>query len=141
MLEQFLTQTEGIFSLNLLLSLAIGYIIGLERETRGKSAGVSTHILVVGGSMAFSFLSSTMFSDPARIASGIVTGIGFLGAGIIFKENASKIINLTTAASIWFAAGIGMAIGFGYYSLAIIASIFAIVALRVPHLALKSKKR
>jgi len=139
MFEEFLTGIQAIFALNLLLSLAIGYIIGLEREERGKSAGISTHILVIGGAMAFSFLSQTMFNDPARIAAGIVTGIGFLGAGIIFKENASKIINVTTAASIWFAAAIGMAIGFGYYAIAIICAIFAITALRIPHLSKRKK--
>lgn len=134
MIEQFLTGAESLFTLNLLLTLAIGYIIGLEREERGKSAGVSTQILVIGGAMTFTFLSSLIFNDPARIASGIVTGIGFLGAGIIFRDKKDKVANLTTAATIWFAAGIGMAIGMGYYIIAIASTIFAIIALRIPHI-------
>ena len=134
MIEQFLTGAESLFTLNLLLTLAIGYIIGLEREERGKSAGVSTQILVIGGARTFTFLSSLIFNDPARIASGIVTGIGFLGAGIIFRDKKDKVANLTTAATIWFAAGIGMAIGMGYYIIAIASTIFAIIALRIPHI-------
>lgn len=133
MFEQFLSGAEMVFSLNLLLALALGYIIGLEREAKGKSAGISTQILVVGGAMTFTYLSSLMLDDPARISAGIVTGIGFLGAGIIFRDKKDKVANLTTAATIWLAAAIGMAIGFSYYIIAIAATFFAIIALRIPH--------
>lgn len=121
------------FLIDLALSLAVGFAIGFERELRGKDAGISTHTLVIAGSMLFTFMSATV--DPAsdsRIAAQIVSGIGFLGAGLILKEGAS-VRNLTTAASIWFAGAIGMAIGFGYHMIAVLAAIASIVIPRVPH--------
>ncbi|MFH0927061.1 MAG: MgtC/SapB family protein [Candidatus Micrarchaeota archaeon] len=139
MFEEFFSGAEAVFALNLLLSLAMGYIIGAERESKGKSAGISTQCLVIAGSMTFSYLSSLMINDPARIAAGIVTGVGFLGAGIIFHQSKDKVVNLTTAATLWLAAGIGMALGFGYYVIAISAALFAIIALRIPHMG-KIKK-
>lgn len=117
----------------ILLSLVLGFAIGAERESRGKDAGISTHILVITGAALFSVLSSLI--DPAstsRIAAQIVTGIGFLGAGLIIRDGVN-VKNLTTAASLWVAAGIGMAIGFGFYSIAIIAGVFALITPRIPH--------
>lgn len=124
--------------MDLLLALAIGYAIGAERESRGKDAGISTHVLVISGAMLFTFLSSMV--DPAsksRIAAQIVSGIGFLGAGLILKEGAS-VKNLTTAASIWFAGAIGMAIGFNYHIIAVAAGLFAIFVPRIPHISKRS---
>ena len=125
------------FLIDILLSLAAGFIIGAERESRGKPAGISTNSLVIGGAMLFTYLSSAV--DPnstSRIAAQIVSGIGFLGAGMILKgEVDKKIINLTTAASIWFSAAIGMAIGFNYYIIAIAAIAFAVVVPRIPHIS------
>jgi putative Mg2+ transporter-C (MgtC) family protein len=93
------------------LALLAGFLIGAERESRGKPAGISTQCFVIGGSMIFTYLSAHV--DPnssSRIAAQIVTGVGFLGAGIILKSEADKrITNLTTAASIWFTASICMA--------------------------------
>jgi putative Mg2+ transporter-C (MgtC) family protein len=121
------------FLIGLLLSLGIGYIIGAERESRGKDAGISTHILVIAGSMVFTLLSMTVDPDSkSRIAAQIVSGIGFLGAGLILKEGAS-VKNLTTAASLWFAGGIGMTIGFGFYVIAIIAGIAGTFIPLIPH--------
>lgn len=116
----------------LALSILIGLIIGVERESRGKDAGISTHMLVIGGSMLFTLLSAHV--DPnstSRIASQIVAGIGFLGAGLILKEGAS-VKNLTTAASLWYSAAIGMSIGFGFYAIAIVAGVAAAVIPRIP---------
>ncbi|MFB5599771.1 MAG: MgtC/SapB family protein [Nitrososphaeraceae archaeon] len=125
------------FLIGILLSLAAGFIIGAERESRGKAAGISTNSLVIGGSMLFAYLSSVI--DPnstSRIAAQIVSGIGFLGAGMILKgEIDKKITNLTTAASIWFSAAIGMAIGFQFYIIAIVAVLFAVVVPRIPHIS------
>lgn len=121
------------FIAGLILSIAIGYAIGAERESRGKDAGISTHILVIAGSMLFTMLS--MMVDPmstSRIAAQIVSGIGFLGAGLILKEGAS-VKNLTTAASLWYAGAIGMAIGFGYFIIAAVAGIASLVVPRIPH--------
>src|SRR5688572_1781048 len=125
------------FLINILLSLAAGFIIGAERESKGKPAGISTTSLVIGGSMLFTYLSSAV--DPnstSRIAAQIVSGIGFLGAGMILKgEIDKKITNLTTAASIWFSAAIGMAIGFNFYIIALAAVIFAVLVPRIPHIS------
>ncbi|MFZ0895501.1 MAG: MgtC/SapB family protein [Candidatus Nitrosopolaris sp.] len=119
------------------LALLAGFLIGAERESRGKPAGISTHCFVIGGSMIFTYLSAHV--DPnssSRIAAQLVTGVGFLGAGIILKSEADeRITNLTTAASIWFSASIGMAIGFNFYVLAIIAIAFAVLVPRMPHLS------
>ena len=109
----------------LLVALLIGAIIGAEREYRTKSAGFRTVILITVGSTLFTIVSNLMSND-ARVASNIVTGIGFLGAGAIFKEGAN-VKGLTTATTIWISAAIGMAIGIGQYSLAI--SVVSIVLL------------
>lgn len=118
----------------LLLSLLLGYLMGAERELRHKDAGISTNMFVITGSMIFTFMSMTV--DPAsesRIAAQIVSGIGFLGAGLILKDGLG-VRNLTTAASIWFAGAIGMLIGFGYYSIAMIAGLAGILIPRVQHI-------
>lgn len=109
----------------LLVALLIGAIIGAEREYRTKSAGFRTVILITVGSTLFTIVSNLMSND-VRVASNIVTGIGFLGAGAIFKEGAN-VKGLTTATTIWISAAIGMAIGIGQYSLAI--SVVSIVIL------------
>lgn len=132
MTSYFFGPLEVEFLIAMVLALIIGFAIGIERETRHKAAGISTHILVIAGSMLFTFLSGLV--DPestSRIAAGIVTGIGFLGAGMIFKEGTS-VHNLTTAASIFVAGAIGMALGYGFYAIAIIMGIVAIFAPRIP---------
>lgn len=121
------------FIIDLLIGVILGTIIGAERELRGKDAGISTHTFVISGAMLFTFMSMTV--DPAsqsRIAAQVVSGIGFLGAGLILKDGAT-VRNLTTAASIWFAGAIGMAIGFGYHQIAIIAAIASVFIPRIPH--------
>ncbi len=133
MIQDFITETEIRILIGFGFSLLAGIIIGIERESRGKPAGISTHTLVICGSMVFTFLSSQV--DPAsttRIAAYVVGGIGFLGAGMIIKGG-RDIYNLTTAASIWFAASIGMAIGFEYYFLAIIGIVVCALTPRIPH--------
>jgi putative Mg2+ transporter-C (MgtC) family protein len=124
---------ELIFTLNLVLAAFAGFAIGIERESRHKDAGISTHMLVIMGSMLFTFLSAQV--DPAstsRIAAQIVTGIGFLGAGLILKEGIT-VRNLTTAASLWFAAAIGMAFGFGYYIIGMVSTVACTLIPRIPH--------
>ena len=135
MFEIILNNQELIFIFNALLSLLIGFVIGIERELRGKDAGISTHTLVITGSMLFTFLSFHVLSDSTtRIASQIVVGIGFLGAGLILKDGTS-VRNLTTAASLWFSAAIGMAIGFQFYIVAITSALIAVLTLRIPHMS------
>lgn len=133
MLEEVLTGYEFGFLIRLFLSLIFGVIIGAEREFRGKVAGISTQCFVIAGAMLFTFLSLVMDpQEPARIAAQIVTGIGFLGAGIILKGEHGRITNVTTAASIWFSASIGMAVGFGWHVIAALAAIYAVLVPRIP---------
>lgn len=124
------------FLIDILFALAAGFVIGAERESRGKPAGISTNSLVIGGAMLFTYLSAAV--DPnstSRIAAQVVSGIGFLGAGMILKgEVDKKITNLTTAASVWFSAAIGMAIGFNFYIIALAAVVFAVLVPRIPHI-------
>lgn len=115
-----LTQVDFI---KLLISLAIGSVIGLEREYRSKSAGFRTIILITLGSTLFTIFSLQLggATSPERIASNIVTGIGFLGAGVIFRED-DRVNGITTATTIWVAAALGMGIGGGYYLISSIAA-------------------
>ena len=104
-------------------------LIGTERELRGKQAGLKTMIMIGLGSTLFTILSVKIgISSHDRIASNIVTGIGFLGAGVIFKED-NQIKGLTTACVIWIVAAIGMAIGSGYYEQAIGVTLVVLLAL------------
>jgi putative Mg2+ transporter-C (MgtC) family protein len=126
---------EVAFALRLLVCLVAGVLIGIERESRGKPAGISTHCFVIAGAAMFTMVSALIDpNSPARIAAQVVSGVGFLGAGMIIKGTGDKIRNLTTAAAIWFAAGIGMAIGFGWFLMALTATVYAIVVPRIPHL-------
>lgn len=132
-ISHFFATPEGKFLTDITLAVVLGYIIGIERESRGKDAGVSTHIMVICGATLFTFISSLV--DPAsrsRIAAQIVSGIGFLGAGLILKDEKSRVKNLTTASSIWFAGAIGMALGFDYHALATIATIVSLLVPRIP---------
>jgi putative Mg2+ transporter-C (MgtC) family protein len=132
-----LSPQEASYLFNLLICLICGIIIGTERELKGRPAGISTQTLVIGASMTFTFLSALIFpSDPTRIAAQIVAGVGFLGAGVILRfEKSSKITNLTTAASIWFAAAIGMAIGFNYHMIALTATAYVIFVGLMPRIS------
>lgn len=105
-------------TLRLLLAMALGGVIGWQRESAEKPAGFRTHILVCVGAALFTLISAVGFfgsgADPARVASNIVVGIGFLGAGTIFRTGGT-VQGLTTAASLWTVAAIGTAAGIGYY--------------------------
>lgn len=133
MLNNIFGQNEINLIIDLFLSLFSGIVIGAEREARGKDAGISTHTLVITGAMAFTFISGIV--DPAsrsRIAAQIVSGIGFLGAGLILKDG-TNVKNLTTAASIWVSGAIGMAYGFNYHIIGIILTIASSLIPRIPH--------
>ena len=112
--------------------MILGALIGAEREYRGKSAGFRTMIMISLGSCLFTIISILIggTSTPDRIASNIVTGIGFLGAGVIFK-NENIINGITTSATIWTVAAVGMAVGGGYYFVSIGASIIILIILAV----------
>ena len=117
------------------LSAIIGLALGVEREYAGKPAGMRTYSLVAMGATIFTIISKFGFSDvagtdfdPSRVAAQIVTGIGFLGAGVIIFRGV-KVEGLTTAAGLWVAAAIGMAIGAAMYEVAIVSAIIAFVVI------------
>lgn len=115
----------------LILSIILGGLIGLEREVGNRPAGLRTHILVTTGAtliMLVSIYGFTGQSDPSRIAAQVVSGIGFLGAGTILRTG-NGIQGLTTAASLWVCAGLGLAIGSGLYLIALISTILVLVSL------------
>ena len=115
----------------LALGVALGGAIGWERELQRQPAGFRTHSLVALGACIFTVISAFAFSgvgDPARIAAQVVTGIGFIGAGTIIRHEGS-VRGLTTAASLWAVAGVGMASGAGLYVVAIGATVLIVVVL------------
>ena len=125
---------EGAFACRLAVCLVLGTMIGVERELRNKPAGISTNCFVIAGACLFTFVSITADpNSPARIAAQVVSGVGFLGAGMIIKSENNTVRNLTTAAAIWFAAAIGMAIGMGWFLIAALAAVYAVVVPRIPH--------
>ena len=115
-----------------MVALVIGLMIGAERELRGHPAGLRTMALISAGSCMFTGLGLIpefgKAVDPTRIAAQIVTGVGFLGAGSILRQG-ELVRGLTTAASIWVAASLGMAVGFGYYFVAVFMTIVVVVIL------------
>lgn len=113
--------------LQVVLAMFLGGVLGWQRENWGKWAGPRTFALVSGGSALFTILSITAFgADISRVASQIVVGIGFLGAGtILHKEN--RVVGLTTAAGLWMVAAIGMAVGVSYYILAVAVSVLCLI--------------
>ena len=128
--------TDGQIFFRLLLSAFLSGLIGLEREINRKGAGLRTHILVTLGSCLIMLTSLYLFDiykdkvplDPGRIAAGVITGIGFLGAGTIMREK-EGVKGLTTAASLWVVAGIGLAVGVGFYSAGVITTALALIVL------------
>lgn len=118
-------------AIKLLLAVLLGGIIGFDREYMNKAAGLRTLILICLGSCLFTIFSIVITNGtPDRTASNIVTGIGFLGAGVIFKDE-NRVKGLTTAASIWVTAAIGMGIGGGYYWAAVIGAGCTLLTLNV----------
>ena len=113
----------------LFISLILGFIIGLDREIHRRPAGLRTHILVCMGATLFTITSITISNaDPSRIAAGIVTGIGFLGAGSIFRYE-DKVEGLTTAADLWIVSAIGLSVGLGMYRIAVITTLLVLLIL------------
>ena len=114
----------------LIIAATLGALVGLEREFSGKDPGLRTFALIALGSCAFSLISRQPFSesqvgDPSRVAAQIVSGIGFLGAGAIFRGN-RRVSGLTTAALMWVTAGIGMAVGFNRNDIAVSTTLIAL---------------
>ena len=134
--EQLLTCT-----LQMMLALALGFAIGFERKMRYKEAGIRTHTIVCVGSCLYMIISKYITEvagtgDPARIAAQIVSGIGFIGAGMIFNHK-QVVHGLTTAAGIWATAAIGMAVGAEMWAVSVIASVIIILVQFIMHLPFK----
>jgi len=137
MVLSFLTQNGDVI-LKLAIAVLLGILIGIERALVHKEAGMKTHALVSMGSAVFVIVSEMIALkygniagfDPTRIASQIIVGIGFLGAGSIILQG-NRLLGLTTASGLWVTAGIGMATGFGFYSLAVITTILVLLVLIV----------
>lgn len=124
----------------LFIAALLGALIGLERELAGKDPSLRTFSLISLGSCLFTIISVSTselqhLADPGRIAAQIVTGIGFLGAGAIFRSNV-RVSGMTTAALMWVTAGIGMSVGFGHSEQAVAATVIAVIvslSLRIVH--------
>jgi len=124
-------------TLRFLLAVALGAGIGYQRERAGKAAGLRTHILVSSGAALFTLASIYGFGgaavDISRVAAGVVVGIGFIGAGVILRGQREKeVAGLTTAATIWITAAIGLAAGAGMYLVSIIATAVTVGILLLP---------
>lgn len=136
-MSQFFTQ-NGDLILRLVVAVGLGMLIGAERLMVKEAAGMKTHALVSLGAAVFMIISEVMVQkyinlpglNPTMIPSQIIVGIGFLGAGSIILQG-SRLIGLTTAGGLWVTAGIGMAAGFGFYSLAVIVTILVLIVLIV----------
>lgn len=128
--------TDAQIMIRLTMSVALSGLIGLERQIHRRTAGLRTHIMVSLGSCLIMLTSLYVFDiynnivplDPTRIAAGVITGIGFLGAGAIIRES-TEVRGLTTAASLWVVAGIGLAVGSGFYMGSIFTTLLALVVL------------
>ena len=113
----------------ILISIIIGLFIGAEREYRNKSAGLRTFILISFGSCVFTILSLKIgIANPDRLAANVLTGIGFLGAGVIFKDD-NKVAGITTATTIWATASLGMCVGSGNIGLGVLGTILVLFVL------------
>ena len=125
--------------LRLLCAMVVGLVIGTEREYTNRPAGMRTHILVALGACTVALTGQMLFSeystlgaapDPARLAAQVITGVGFLGAGTILREG-TTVKGLTTAASVWTVACLGIAVGFGYYPIALCGMVFMLITLTI----------
>jgi len=129
--------TELVIALRFLLAVGLGAGIGYQRERTGKAAGLRTHVLVSAGAALFTLVSMYGFggelADPSRVAAGVVVGVGFIGAGVIFRgARGEEVAGLTTAATIWVTAAIGLAAGTGLYLLSVIVTAVIVGILLLP---------
>lgn len=125
---EILMATRAVFA------AALGAVIGWERERHGREAGIRTYAAVALGACVFGLVSAHVAgaSDPTRIAAGVVTGVGFLGAGVILREG-GRVAGLTTAATIWSTASVGLAIAYGMYILGLLTALIVFALLAIHH--------
>jgi len=123
-------------SLRLLLAAAMGAVVGYQRERAGKAAGRRTHALISLGAALFTVVSIEGFGfgvDTSRVAAGVVAGVGFIGAGAILHRNGGIVEGLTTAATIWAVAAVGLAAGTGMYAISVVTTAIVFIVLFLPH--------
>lgn len=118
------------FLINLILLLLVGYLLGSERQSSHNLIGVRTVSLILLGSFIFTYISTKVGGDPSRIIAQIVSGIGFIGAGIIFKDGIKRIQNLTTAVLVWVLAALGCLIALGMHKESLVIAILVYIILR-----------
>ena len=126
---------EALMAFRVVVAVVLGGFVGWEREWHGKEAGVRTYSAVALGACVFALISThaTGGNNPHVIAAGVVTGIGFLGAGVIMREQGS-VVGLTTAATLWATASVGLAAGYGMYTLAVLVAVLVFGLLAAHHL-------
>jgi len=134
-------QTEIILLPRLVLSVVLGVLIGIDREIHGMEAGIRTYAAVCLGATLITIINSHIeVADQTRIVANIVSGIGFLGAGIIFRDSSKNFISgLTTAATVWATAGVGIAVGYGMYLISTTSTILVVLLLISHHLPFLKK--
>lgn len=126
--------------IRLFFAFLFGVLIGLERALKGKGAGIRTHALVCLGSalvMVLSSLNEGAYRDPMRLAAQVVSGIGFIGAGVIWKDRKNAKRGLTTAANLWITSAVGLTIGYGAYDIALATGILMAFAMETPRVMYK----
>jgi len=126
---------ELLFTTRILIATALGALVGLERQLHGRAAGLRTYAAVAMGACMFSLVSQHIpgVVDPSRMAANIVTGVGFLGAGMILRSG-DRTYGLTTAATVWATAAVGTAVGFGMYVMGVLGAVLVFVILVMHHL-------
>lgn len=140
------------FVVSVLLALLLGGIIGWEREHHGRAAGIRTYGAIAVGACVFGLISlhglpslGIYTSDPSRIASNVVVGVGFLGAGVIFHKNGMETGGLTTAATLWSTAAVGLSVAFKMYTISVLVTLILFLMLWLPKLPwwslISAKKR
>ena len=121
--------------LRILVAAVLGAAVGYQRERAGKAAGLRTNTIICVGAALFTLTGAVGFAggDPSRVGAGIVTGIGFLGAGAILHRHGEIVAGLTTAATIWVVSAVGLAVGTGQYLLACVSTAVVLAVLVLPH--------
>lgn len=121
--------------MRVILALLLGAMIGFERERHGISAGIRTYGAIALGACVFGILSTNIFgADPSRIAAQVVSGVGFLGGGVIFRQG-DYVSGLTTAATLWATAAVGLSVACGMYTVSILTAVLIFLLLYLPRLA------
>ncbi len=140
----FLSPFELELILKLVVAAGLGLLIGFEREIHKRPAGLRTHSLICMGAALFTVLSMSFtgdYVDASRIAAGVVTGIGFIGGGMIFKSE-DRVIGLTTAAELWVVGAIGLSVGVGYYfAAAVTTAIVLFILVPLKHISEEARRK